>query len=366
MSKKKVLFVANDFTTVYHFRMELIQFLLNQGIDVTIALPDDTRNSKFTEIGCNVENLFISRFGKNPFTDLKTTVEITKLIKKIKPDIIFTYTAKPNIYGGFAARLTKTPFVANVTGLGANFESKNIVASIMLFLQRLSFAKAKMVFFQNQGNLDLFVKKKVVKKNYALLPGSGVNLSANPYEEYPCNEVKKFIVVARVRKDKGYDELFYVINRLQNEGIPAEFHIVGWYEDDEYREKVENIKGPSVIFYGGVPHEKVHELISASDCLIHPSHHEGMSNVVLEAAASGRPAIVSDIPGCIEGVDDGISGYHFKVKDSDDLYEKICRFINNNYEECASMGKKARKKIEVQFDRNIIIEKYYSIIQNLP
>jgi galacturonosyltransferase len=364
MNKKKVLIVANDFTTVYNFRIELVSYLMEQGIQVTIALPDDPRNEQFRKVGCLVENLFISRFGKNPFVDLKTTVDIYKIIKKVNPDIVFTYTAKPNIYGGFAAALTKTPFVANVTGLGANFQNKNIVATIMLLLQRLSYRNAKMVFFQNQSNLDFFVQQKVIKKNYALLPGSGVNLVTNPYEEYPDNPVKKFITVARVRKDKGYDELFYVIDRLRKEEIPAEFHIVGWYEDEEYQRKVEDIKGPSVIFYDGVPHEKVHELIAAADCLIHPSHHEGMSNVVLEAAAAGRPAIVSDIPGCIEGVDDTITGFHFRAKDGQDLYEKVCRMIYTERADCILMGQAARQKIEKQFDRQSIVQKYFSLIES--
>lgn len=362
--KKKVLIVANDFTTVYNFRIELVSYLIEQGVDVILALPEDTRNQHFRTIGCHVENLFISRFGKNPFVDLKTTVDIYRIIKKVKPDIVFTYTAKPNIYGGFAAALAKTPFVANVTGLGANFQKKSVVATIMLILQRLSYRNAKMVFFQNQSNLDFFVKEKVVKKHYDLLPGSGVNLITNPYEEYPHNDIKRFITVARIRRDKGYDELFSVIERLQKENIPAEFHIVGWYEDEEYQAKVEQLKGPSVVFYDGVPHEKVHELITMADCLIHPSHHEGMSNVVLEAAATGRPAIVSDIAGCVEAVDDEQTGFYFRVKDGEDLYEKVCRVIHTKREDCVLMGQAARQKIERQFDRQSIVQKYVSLIES--
>ena len=361
---KKVLIVVNDFTTVYNFRIELVEYLLKMGEEVYIALPNDERNHLLEEKGAKVIDLKMNRFGTNPIEDFKTTLAIRKIIKEIKPHIVFTYTAKPNIYGGLACRITKTPYVANVTGLGANFEKQNIIAKIMLILQKIAYKKARMVFFQNSSNLNFFKEKKVVKENYGLLPGSGVNLNTNPFEEYPSNEITKFITIARVRKDKGYDELFYAINKAIKNGLKAEFNIVGWYEDDEYKQKVEAFKdNKQVVFYNGVPHEQVHKLLTNCDCLIHPSHHEGMSNVVLEAAACGRGAIVSNIPGCIEGVDNGETGYYFTVKDAEDLYLKINDFCTFSSKEKAEFGKKARSKIEKEFSRQIIIDKYYEFLK---
>lgn len=360
---KKVLIVVNDFTTVYNFRIELVDYLVNQGEKVFIALPDDVRNEQLISHGASVVRLKMNRFGTNPIEDLKTTFAIKKIIKDIKPDIVFTYTAKPNIYGGLACRITRTPYVANVTGLGGNFEKENIIAKIMLILQKVAYKKAKMVFFQNGSNLHFFKDKKVVRDNFDLLPGSGVNLETNPFELYPDNNISKFITIARVRKDKGYDELFYAIDKATQNNLSAEFHIVGWYEDDEYKAKVEQFKdNKNVVFYNGVPHEEVHKLLASCDCLIHPSHHEGMSNVVLEAAACGRPAIVSDIPGCIEGVENNKTGYYFAVKDQEDLYSKIEDFINLDKGIKASFGKLAREKIEKEFDRQIIIDKYYAFL----
>ncbi len=361
---KRVLIVVNDFTTVYNFRIELVEYLIKMGLEVFIALPSDERNVKLTEKGANVIEIKINRFGTNPIEDFKTTLEIRKIIKDIKPDIVFTYTAKPNIYGGLACRITKTPYVANVTGLGANFEKQNIIAKIMLVLQKIAYKKAEMVFFQNSSNLEFFKAKKVVTKRLGLLPGSGVNLSANPFEEYPKNKTTKFITVARVRKDKGYDELFYAINKATENKLNAEFHIVGWYEDDEYKSKVEAFENhDNVIFYNGVEHEVVHKLLASCDCLIHPSHHEGMSNVVLEAAACGRASIVSDIPGCVEGVNDQETGFYFTVKDAEELYEKIENFCGLTNDEKAKMGKLAREKVEKEFDRQIIIDKYYEFLK---
>ncbi len=362
--KKRVLMVVNDFTTIYNFRIELVEYLIKMGHAVYIALPFDERNVKLTEKGATVLPLTINRFGTNPIEDLKTTLQLRKIIKKIKPDMVFTYTAKPNIYGGLACRITKTPYVANVTGLGANFEKQNVIAKIMLVLQKIAYKKAEMVFFQNSSNLKFFREKKVVTKNYGLLPGSGVNLEANPFEVYPQNSITKFITIARVRKDKGYDELFYAINKATENKLKAEFHIVGWYEDDEYKVKVDAFKDcHNVIFYNGVEHEEVHKLLKNCDCLIHPSHHEGMSNVVLEAAACGRGCIVSDIPGCIEGVNNQETGFYFAVKNAQELYEKIEKFCSLTEKEKAMMGKLGREKTEKEFDRQFIVDTYYEFLR---
>lgn len=366
MQNNKVLIVVNDFTTVYNFRIELVQRLLDEGYEVNMAMPDDKRNVKLSDIGCKIHNIALSRFGTNPVADFKTMLQIRKVIKSVKPCVVLNYTAKPNIYGGMASRLTGTPYICNVTGLGANFQSKNIIASIMLLLQKIAYKKAEKVFFQNVSNLQLLQNNGVVKDNYAVLPGSGVNLKTNAYEPYPKNHNTKFIAIARIRKDKGYDELFHVIKRLKAECLHADFHIVGWYEDDSYKPIVEELLSyDNVKFYENVPHEEIHELITNCDCLIHASHHEGMSNVILEAAAAGRPCIVSNIHGCIEGVEDGKTGYHFKVKDADSLYEQVIRFMNLDATQREEMSKQARAKIERDFDREIIIREYLKLIEPL-
>ncbi len=366
MEQTKVLVIANDYTTLYNFRLELLRRMADEGYDVTLALPHDDRNSVFEKFGCKIETIPLSRFGTNPVADMKTTAVLYKLIKKIKPHAVLTYTAKANIYGGLAARLTRTPYIANVTGLGANFEKQNVIAKIMLLLQKIAYKKARVVFFQNSSNKELFTGKKIVKGRTQLLPGSGVNLEDNPFEEYPENEVIKFITVARIRQDKGYDELFEVIRRLKGNKVPAEFHIVGWYEDEKYKTVVDEMTSKyAVRFYENMPHEKVHNLIKECDCLLQPSHHEGMSNVVLEAAAAGRLCIASDIPGCREGVDDGKTGFCFDVKNVDDFYDKAVKLINLPQETRAKMAKNAREKMEKQFDRNIVVETYIKEIKNI-
>lgn len=360
----KVLILSNDYLTIYNFRMELVSALSEKGHEVFLSLPEDSRNSLFSEMGCEVIDTPIARFGTNPFEDLKTLQFYKRLIKKIKPDIIFTYTAKPNIYGAIAAHACGVKCVCNVTGLGSNFQSENIIKKIMLALQKYSYKNAHTVFFQNSQNLEYFKEKGIVGENAKLLPGSGVNLRQNKYEECCKSDGKlKFVTIARIRQDKGYDELFEAVKKAHSDGLNAEFHIIGWYEDDGYKEITEQMQRDyGVVVHGSVPHEQVHGLIKSCQFLIHPSYHEGMSNVILEAAATGLVCLVSDINGCKEAVDDGKTGFLFNVKDTDSLYGAIKKAVSLSEEERRQMGLSAHKKMTDEFDRNIIVNTYLDLI----
>ena len=363
-----ILIVANDYTTLYNFRLELLQRLVAEKYTVVVALPHDDRNGAFVRLGCQVSEIPLSRFGTNPIADFKTFLAIRKLIRSIRPLAVFTYTAKANIYGALACRVTGTPCICNVTGLGANLQKKSLIGSIMLKLQKAAYKKATMVFCQNPSNLQFLKEQGVLsdKTPCEVLPGSGVNLADNPYEPLPeetPDRKLRFITIARIRQDKGYDELFSAIRTLNG---AADFHIVGWYEDDSYKPIVEEMQSKfGVKFYENMPHEKVHGLIRECDCLIHPSHHEGMSNVILEAAAAGRPCIVSDIPGCKEGIDDGVSGLTFAVKDAVSLQNAITKFLSLSTTERNAMSRAARKKMETQFDREFVINRYLDVVKGL-
>lgn len=360
----KVLILSNDFLTIHNFRMELVSALLEKGHEVFLSLPEDDRNTLFSDMGCKVIDTPISRFGTNPVEDIKTLRFYIKLIKRIEPDVIFTYTAKPNIYGAMAAKKYGVKCICNVTGLGSNFQSENIIKKVMMMLQKFAYKKANTVFFQNSQNLEYFKEKGIVGENARLLPGSGVNLEQNKYEEcYKTDGPVKFVTIARIRQDKGYDELFEAIKQAKRDSLNAEFHILGWYEDDSYKQITEQMQNEyGVIVHGSVPHEEVHSLIKNFQFLIHPSYHEGMSNVVLEAAAAGLVCIVSDIHGCKEAVDDGKTGFCVEVKNKDSLYETIKKAVSLTEEQRRQMGIAAHEKTAKEFDRNIIINTYMNLI----
>ncbi len=343
--------------------MELLERLQKDGYVTILALPANDKNIEFDKVVTKRIDIPMSRFGTNPIKEYKAYKAIRKVIHSEKPDIVLTYTAKPNIYGGLAASAEKVPCIATVTGLGSNFDKNNLVSRIMVRLEKAAFKNAKKVFFQNEQNMETLHGYGIALNNYGIVPGSGVNLSTNSFELMPNNEKTVFLSAARVRKDKGYDELFDVIRRFYDEKIPAEFHVIGWYEEDTYKPVVEEMQDKyGVFFHDFVPHDQMHQYIAMCDCLVHPSHHEGMSNVILEAAATGRPCIASNICGCREPIKDGETGFLFRVADKEDLYEKMISFVNCDKSKRDKMGIQARELMEQYFDREIVVNEYINEI----
>ncbi len=363
----KILMLANDETTIYNFRREIVKAFADAEHEVVIAYPYGKHTKEIEKLGCKTIHCEVSRHGTNIREDFKLFLEYLKLLKTETPDIVLTYTVKPNIYGSLACQLRRIPYLNNITGLGTVLQSDGIVAKLVLFLQKLAYRKSTCIFFQNQDNYQQLKDKKVIcdKHKVQILPGSGVNLELHRCEEYPQDDgTIRFIFVSRIREDKGINELFSAAKQIKAVSPNTEFHVVGWYEELEYEKKVQQLVDDGIIIYHGTKtQEEVHQLIKNSHCLIHPSYHEGMSNVMLEAAAAGRPVIASDIPGCKETFDEGLSGYGFEVKNIQNLIQAIIRFIELPYEEKQQMGLFGRKKMEQEFDRNFVAQKYLEIIE---
>lgn len=365
---RKILVLANDETTIYNFRREIIENFCNVGFEVYVAYPTGDNTESIKKLGCKVIDCKVSRHGTNVFEDLKLFFKYIKIIRTIEPNLVLTYTVKPNIYGSLACQFTKTSYMNNITGLGSVLQSDSIFAKLILFLQKIAYKKSKCVFFQNSDNYKTFVDKKVITRTQPirLLPGSGVNLKLHSFEEYPIEEIPvKFVFISRIRKDKGIDELFQAVRDVKETYEDrVEFHIIGWYEEEKYKTIIEKLSLENLIIYHGKKmQEEVHEILKSCHCIVHPSYHEGMSNVLLEAAATGRPIIASNIPGCMETFSEGKSGYGFEVKNPMDLEETLKEFIELPYEKKAEMGVCGRRKIEKEFDRNLVAKIYIEEIK---
>jgi len=363
----RVLILANDHTTIYNFRRELLERLVADGCQVDLALPADPRNAAFRQLGCHVIEMRLSRFGTNPFEEFATLVRYTRLIGALHPDVVLTYTAKPNIYGGIASQIHRVPYLTTITGVGTVFQSDGLLKRTSVLLQRLALRRSARVFFQNEANLRTFRGLGIVRENVALLPGSGVNLSLHELEPYaPDGGVVRFITVSRLRQDKGFDELFTAIRSVCAVRDDVEFHVVGWYEDETYRDVVlEMQEHYPVTMHGSVSQERVHDLIAQSHCLIHPSHHEGMANVLLEASAAGVPSLASDIPGCREAIDDGVTGFLVPVRDAAALASAIECSADLPWADRREMGLAARRKMEADFDREQVVKRYVEEIRGV-
>ena len=372
-----ILILANKSTGLYKFRGELLETLIARGHQVYLSVPNGDFIAEMQQMGCHFVETEISRHGVNPFTDLALVKKYCSIIKSVKPDIVFTYTIKPNVYGGVACQICKVPYVANVTGLGTAVENKGLLQKITLALYKTGLRKAKRVFFQNQKNQQFMLEHGVVKGAYSLLPGSGVNLERFAPLPYPDEaDGIHFVFISRIMREKGIEQYLEAAKHFKVaepaevpdarhpersesgvEGSKLHFHICGFCEP-EYKGKLdEYIKNGVVIYHGMV--RDVREIHKISHCTIHPSFYpEGLSNVLLESCASARPIITTDRSGCKEVVDDGVNGFIVKQHDSADLIQKIEQFIALPHEEKVKMGLAGRAKVEREFNRKIVVDAY--------
>ena len=276
---------------------------------------------------------------------------------------MITYTIKPNIYGGLVSRVLHITYAQNITGLGTTFQNENIIKKLVCFLYRISCKKAKVVFFENEENKRIFLDHHLIRKKQACrLNGAGVNLEEYPYTEYPDeSEPIRFLFIGRVMKEKGIDELFEAARRIKREYPEVLFDIVGPMED-EYSLVIKKLEEDGIITYYGYQKD-VRPFIARCHCFILPSWYEGMANTNLECASSGRPIITSNIPGCMEAVENSVSGFLCKTKNSDDLYKMIKKFINLPYENRKVMGLAGRKHIEKSFEKKKIVARTIKFLQ---
>ncbi len=363
--KKRILFLVNHDVVIYNFRKELVERLLKEDYEVIISSPSGERIKLLQDMGCKYVESSVDRHGRNPFAELKLYLHYRRLIRRIHPSAVLTYTIKPSIYGSIAAEKSKTPCIVNITGLGIALEQEGLLQKILIAVYKRSLRKVQCVFFQNKSNSDFFEQHGIICKKKVLLPGSGVNIKEFVFEKYPDypREQTKFLFVGRVMKDKGVDEYLKAAYKIKKIYPNVEFGMAG-FMDGQYQGVLKNYQENNIIQYYGQQFD-IRPFYKRASAVVLPSYHEGMANVLLEAAATGRPVLASDIPGCRETFEEGISGLGFKEKDADDLFEKMKKFIELPTEQKALMGKKGRKKIEQQFNRNIVVDEYMKIINKL-
>lgn len=353
--KKKILILANNDIGLYQFRKELIDELLLQNNEVFISLPDGEFVSLLVQKGCKFIPTPVDRRGINPKKDLSLVKRYFKILKRVKPDLVITYTIKANIYGGFACRMKKIPYAVNITGLGTAFQKEGLLKSFVIFLYKAALKNAKVVFFENSENMKIFRQLKICKKEQTkLLNGAGVNLEHYQYIEYPSKQHPiHFLFIGRIMKEKGVEELFAAMEKLHREGQDCVLDMLGEYEED-YKAVIEKYKKAGWLNYYGYQKD-IRPFIKEAHCFVLPSWHEGMANTNLECAASGRPVITSNIPGCKEAVIEGKSGLLCERKNASSLYKSMKMFLNMTHEEKIKMGKAGRRHIEDVFDKKMVI-----------
>ncbi len=373
-NKRKIIaVVTNNDDDIYCFRKELIESIIDNGYDVLISCPNGEKFELMQDIEYYYDDPYIDRRGTNIFADAKLFLHYLKLLKTYKPSIVLTYTVKPNIYCSLAAHFLKIPVINNVTGFGSVIRESGLVQKIVMFLFKLAFRKSACVMFQNETNMQLARNLKLVKGEHLLVPGSGVNIERYYYQKYPDGgngvngETVVFNYLGRVMFDKGVNDYIKAAELIKKDYPNTEFNILGFIEptEDYYIDILEDLDKKNIVKYRG-SQKDIKPFLARAHATIHPSTYgEGMSNVLLESASSGRPLITTDNPGCMETVIDNQTGFIYKGGDVDALYSKIKQFLELPNSEREKMGAQGRDYIKNNFSRDIVIDAYLRKINEI-
>ena len=373
MSQLIALLTNND-DDVYCFRKELIEEIIRQGYDMLISCPDGPKFELLGNIKFIHDNPDIDRRGTNPLADFALLRHYYKLFKQYRPAVVLTYTAKPNVYGSIAAHFLHIPVINNVTGFGSVLNMTGLKRRIIEWLFKFAYTRSSCIMFQNSTNMKLAIDCGMVKGDYRLIPGSGVETDRFPLIEYPKGgngregEPIVFNYIGRILKDKGVNDYIEVASRIKEDYPNTEFNMLGFIEPTEaelYEPLLESLTRKGTINYRG-SQKDVRPFIARAHAIIHPSTYgEGMSNVLLENASSGRFLITTDNPGCKETVEDGVSGFIYKGGDVDALESSVRRFLEIPNRQREAMGRCGRERMKKEFSRSIVIKEYLNKINEL-
>lgn len=364
LNKKKVVIVANDTTYVYNLRGAIIKELIKQNYEVFVVSKIILFEKELNEMGCHLINTNFKRKTISIFSNAKLLFKYKKILNKVKPDYILSYNIKPNIYCGIINNKMNVTFMPNITGLGKPLQYQNLIQKIVITLLRYALKKANVVFFQNSSNIDFFKKYKILSKKskVVLLPGSGVDLTVHKVLPYPKGKKIKFIFISRILKEKGIDIYLETAEYIKKKYPNTEFHICGYCDDEKYKKILSDLEKKQIIIYHG-EQKNIIPFYKMANAIIHPSYYpEGMSNVLLQAAAHARPIICAANVGCKETVENKKTGFIVPIKNTSTVIEAVEKIINMSYDERKQMGLNGRAKIEKEFDRNIVVNKYMNEI----
>ena len=353
-----VMMIVNDTTFTYNLRKEVLEQLIRDGHRVTVMSQVLYFREELEALGCGIIDVETSRRGTDPLADLKLFRQYCHHLRKERPDVVLSNNIKPNIYGGLACRLLGIRYFPNITGLGTAVEIPGKLQALTTRLYKWGVAGAQCVFFQNSENEQFFRERRLLsqKSRTVLLPGSGVSLEKYPAQPYPQGDTVHFLYIARVMKEKGID-LYLACARAIHARYPNTlFHICGMCDDEAYLDVLKQAEESGCIRYHG-QQKDMGPFFAMAHCIVHPSYYpEGMSNVLLEAAASARPIVATDRSGCRETVDDGKTGFVVPVRDEAALIAAVDQFMQMSWDERREMGLAGRTKMEKEFDRRIVVK----------
>lgn len=364
----KLLFSGNTAWSMYNFRKNVLESFIQTGVKVIVVAPnDDIYSKKLVSMGCKFVPINISRKGTNPIKDFLLFLNYKKILKDERPNGCFFYTIKPNIYGGMAAGYLNIPFIAVTTGLGYIFNNKSIVSQIAKKLYKISFLKAKKVWFLNNDDKISFIKENIIHEDKSfVLKGEGIDTKRFSISNKNADTFS-FILIARILWDKGVGIYVEAAKKIKEKYSNIEFKLLGAIDNNNPmgipEKTVLEWNNSGIINYMGEV-EDVRPYIEQSSCVVLPSYYrEGIPFCLMEGAASGKPIITTDNVGCREVIKDGQNGYICKKNDIESLVNSMEKMIKLSEEDRNIMGKNGRKLMEEEFDISLILEKYHKAFQ---
>lgn len=364
---RKIVIALNTAWNLVNFRAGLIRALVAEGYEVVAVAPNDAYASRLAELGCRFVALPMDNKGTHPGRDLLLFFRFLSLLRRERPDVFLGYTIKPNVYGSLAAHMLGIPVVNNIAGLGTAFIRNSWLTRLVRLLYKTAFSRSHHVFFQNNEDLQMFVERGLVPADkVSRLPGSGVDLGVFHYVPMLSLENRSFcfLLVARLLWDKGVGEYVEAARMVRRKYPATTFQLLGFLDVKNQTAvssaQMDDWVDEGVIEYLGVA-DDVKPYLAAADCVVLPSYREGVPRSLLEAAAIGRPIVTTDAIGCRDAVDDGVNGLLCCVGDASDLAEKMQRIIEMSPNERELMGNAGRKKMELEFDEKIVIDRYLRV-----
>lgn len=366
----RVVLVANTLWSIVIFRPGLLRTLVGMGVDVVVMAPVDDTLPRARELNVRVIPLELSAKGTNPLHDLGLVRTLVTRYRALKPDLVFHYTIKPNIYGSIAAKLAGVPCIAVTTGLGYAFVNTNLVARVAKVLYRFAFRFPREVWFLNGDDRQDFVAQRLVDPvKTQVLPGEGIDLAhfAPRAAGMPDGKVR-FLLIARMLWDKGVGEYVEAARLVRAVYPQAVFQLLGATDVANpsaiSAKQMRTWAAEGVVEYLGTTQD-VRDIIARADCLVLPSYREGVPRTLLEGAAMAKPLVATKVIGCREVVVDGETGLLCAPRDAADLARKLQHIIEMGPDARATMGARGRRMVEQRYDERIVIERYLEAMQRI-
>lgn len=368
---KKIVISVNTAWNICNFRSGLVKSFVRQGYEVLVLAHDDEYAPRLAGLGCHFKQLPLDQHGTSASHDLALLVKYRRVFQSVRPFAYLGFTIKPNVYGSLAASSLAIPVINNIGGLGTTFLHGAMLTQLVKQLYRISLRRSSRVFFQNRDDRQLFLDAGMTRESVSeLLPGSGVDLRHfHPLPmAAPAAGGFRFLLIARMLKDKGVEE-YVAAARIVRRLIPAtEFQMLGGIDAENPNairvDQIREWEAQGLVRYLNRT-DDVRPYLAQADCVVLPSYREGVPHSLLEAAASARPIIATDVVGCKDIVDDNCNGFLCRVKSAGDLAEKMIRMVRLTPEQRSCMGATGRAKAVREFDEDIVINKYLSAIRQI-